>query len=73
MVDALATGGEEGRGRLRKASGSRQTGVDPEISEWGNPPSSTVSRDEYIVTGGERSELNHLSNSRKRNQLRFPE
>ena len=48
MVDALATGGEEGRGRLRKASGSRQTGVDPEISEWGNLPSSTVSLTEYI-------------------------
>lgn len=35
-VDALAVGGEEGRGSLRKASGSRQAGVDPEISEWGN-------------------------------------
>ena len=22
---------------LRKASGSQQTGFDPEISEWGNP------------------------------------
>jgi hypothetical protein len=36
-VDALAPGGDEGRGRLRYASGSRQTGFDPEISEWGNP------------------------------------
>ena len=23
---------------LRKASGSRQIGFDPEMSEWGNPP-----------------------------------
>ena len=39
VVDALAARGDEGRGRLRKASGSRQTGFDPEVSEWGNPPS----------------------------------
>ena len=38
VVDALAARGDEGRGRLRKASGSRQTGFDPEVSEWGNPP-----------------------------------
>jgi hypothetical protein len=36
-VDALVARGDEGRGRLRYASGSRQTGLDPEISEWGNP------------------------------------
>ena len=37
MVDALAVKDDEGRGWLRKAPGSRQTGFDPEISEWGNP------------------------------------
>ena len=37
MVDALAIEGDEGRCSLRKASGSQQTDVDPEISEWGNP------------------------------------
>ena len=37
VVDALAITGEEGRGSLRKASGSRQTGFDPRMSEWGNP------------------------------------
>lgn len=37
-VDALAVEGEERRGSLRKASGSWQTNIDPEISEWGNPP-----------------------------------
>lgn len=29
--------GDERRGSLRKASGSWQTNIDPEISEWGNP------------------------------------
>jgi len=37
MVDALALGADEGRGRLRYASGSCQPSVDPRISEWGNP------------------------------------
>jgi hypothetical protein len=36
-VDALAITGEEGRGSLRKAAGSWQTSIDPQISEWGNP------------------------------------
>ena len=38
LVNALATGGDEGRRSLRKASGSRLTDFDPEMSEWGNPP-----------------------------------
>ena len=38
MVDALADRTDEGRLRLRYASGSRQQGFDPRISEWGNPP-----------------------------------
>ena len=37
MVDALGEVAEEGRGSLRKASGSWQTSFDPWISEWGNP------------------------------------
>ena len=37
MVDALASRADEGRGRLRYASGSCQPSVDPRISEWGNP------------------------------------
>ena len=37
VVDALAITGDEGRGSLRKVSGSRQTGFDPGMSEWGNP------------------------------------
>ncbi len=35
MVDALADRTDEGRLRLRYASGSRQQGFDPRISEWG--------------------------------------
>ena len=38
LVDALADRTDEGRLRLRYASGSRQQGFDPRISEWGNPP-----------------------------------
>ena len=37
-MDALADRTDERRMRLRKASGSRQQGFDPRISEWGNPP-----------------------------------
>ncbi len=37
MVDALAITGEERRGSLRKAVGSWQTSIDPQMSEWGNP------------------------------------
>ena len=52
-MDALASGGDEGRGRLRYASGSRQTGYDPGISEWGNPARvmSSHSLAEYIGLG----------------------
>jgi hypothetical protein len=42
MGDVLASGGDEGRGSLRKARGSRQTDDDPEIPELG--------RREYIAT-----------------------
>lgn len=41
-VDALASASEEGRGRLRKATVSRQTDPDPWISEWGNPSGVTT-------------------------------
>ncbi len=72
-VDALAVRGDERRGSLRKALGSRQTDCDPEISEWGNPPGiSRVSCTESIGARGEPGELKHLSTLRKRNQPRFP-
>ena len=72
MADALAVGGEEGRSSVRKAPGSWQTSIDPEMSEWGNPPCvSEVSITEYIGYRGEPGELKHLSTQRKRNQPRF--
>ena len=37
MANALAPKVEEGRMRLRKASGSCQQSIDPRITEWGNP------------------------------------
>ena len=37
MGDVLASRGDEGRGRLRKARGRCQTTVNPGMSEWGNP------------------------------------
>ncbi len=72
-VDALAVRGDERRGSLRKASGSRQTDFDPEMSEWGNPAIIRwLSYAEYIGVRGEPGELKHLSTLRKRNQPRFP-
>ena len=50
MADALAITGDEGRGSLRKISGSWQTSFDPEVSEWGNPPA-RVFLPEYIGEG----------------------
>jgi len=37
VVDALAITGDEGRVSLRKAAGSWQESIDPQMSEWGNP------------------------------------
>ncbi len=37
MVNALAITGDEGRDSLRKAAGSWQINIDPQMSEWGNP------------------------------------
>ena len=44
VVDALAITGDEGRGSLRKAAGSWQTSIDPQMSEWGNPARKGYSR-----------------------------
>ena len=69
----MAVRGDERRGSLRKASGSRQTDFDPEMSEWGNPAIIRwLSYAEYIGVRGEPGELKHLSTLRKRNQPRFP-
>ena len=49
-VDALAPEADEGRGWLRKATGSCLPSIDPWMSEWGNPPprKTAVLRSEYI-------------------------
>ena len=65
MGDVLALGGFEGRGRLRKAWGNRQTGDDPGIPE--------LAVTEYIGCSGQRGELKHLSIRRNRKKNRFPE
>ena len=69
-MDALAVGGDEGRGRLRKASGSGQTHFDPRMSEWGNPAVRSL-LSESIGQQSEPGELKYLSTRRKGNQLRF--
>ena len=72
MLTSYATP-DERRGSLRKASGSRQTDFDPEMSEWGNPAIIRwLPYTEYIGVWSEPGELKHLSTLRKRNQPRFP-
>ena len=65
MGDVLALEGFEGRGRLRKARGNCQTSVDPGIPE--------LTDTEFIGIRGERGELKHLINRRKRKKNRFPQ
>lgn len=62
MVDALADRTDEGRVRLRYASGSRQQGFDPRISEWGNPRPVMGSHRRWR---GVRREVKHLSTCRR--------
>jgi len=54
-VNASAPEGDEGRGKLRKAAVRRKTAIDPQISEWGNPPevNAQVLLHESIVQQGE--------------------
>ncbi len=60
MGDVLASGGVEGRGRLRKARWSCQTSVDPGIPE--------LIYAESIGVYGERGELKHLSSRRQKKE-----
>ena len=64
MGDVLVSEGDEGRGRLRKAWGSCQTSDNPGIPE--------LAVAEFIGGCGQRGELKHLSNRRKRKKNRFP-
>ena len=71
-MNALPPGAEEGRGKLRKAAGSRKQAM---IRGYPNGETPIFRRyrpyDEYIVIWREPPELKHLSRARKRNQLRF--
>lgn len=71
-MDASGHNGDEGRRRPRKSTVSCQTSEDPYVSEWGNPTKREFSDPmlSKVGMGGERSELKHLSNSRRRNQER---
>ncbi len=69
-MDALAPGGDEGRGTLRKAMGNRE-----QVLIHGYPNGATPSlrglQSEYIGLQGKPGELKHLSTWRKRHQQRF--
>lgn len=65
MGDVLASEGDEGRGRLRKARGNCQASDDPGIPE--------LTHTEFIGVRGQRGKLKHLSNRWKRKKNRFPQ
>ena len=73
-VNALASGAEEGRDKLRKATGSCKWAS---IRRYPNGETLIVKNyeayTEYIGIRGELRELKHLSTWRKRNQPRFRE
>jgi hypothetical protein len=69
-VDALAPGGDEGRGTLRKATGSREQALIRGCPNGATHPFG-VSSHESIVWRGEPGELKYLSTRRKRHQPRF--
>jgi hypothetical protein len=64
MGDVLALEGDEGRGRLRKAWGSCQTSIDPEIPE--------LPYTEYIGMRGQPGELKHLSTLEEKKEKSIP-
>ena len=71
--NALAPEADEGRGKLRKAMGSRKQAVIrryPNGETWQREPLLLIY--EYIVYEREPGELKHLSTRRKRKKNRFP-
>ena len=73
LVDALAPRGDEVRGTLRKAMGSREQALIRGYPNGTTPPLNGRSRAEYIGPGGEPGELKHLSSLRKGHQTRLRE
>ena len=67
MVDALALGADEGRGKLRKATGRCKR---PLIRGYPNGATRMIVdhalHSKYIAMQGELGELKHLSNPRNR-------
>ena len=72
-VDALALRADEGRDKLRKASGRSKY---PSIRRFPNGETHQsgplISIRQSITYGGEPGELKHLSTRRKRKKHRFP-
>ena len=70
--NALALRADEGRDKLRKASGSRKWALIRRFPNGETRQSNTLTTcTEYIGARGEPPELKHLSRARKRNQPRF--
>ena len=69
-MDALALGGEEGRGKLRKGSGRCKR---PVIRTCPNGETHLTEGQVLYDVEGERWELKHLSTSRKRKQNVIPQ
>ena len=67
-MDALALGGDEGRGKLRKAVGRRKQPMIHGCPNGATQPLRRLSRKR-----GELRELKHLSTGRKRDQLGIPQ
>ena len=67
MVNALVPASDEGRDKLRKASGSRIWRRSGDV-RMGKPGQGNAWSSRK---GSERGELKHLSTHRKRNQTRF--
>ena len=66
-MDALAPGGDEGRGTLRKATGSREQALIRGYPNGATHPYG-VSLTEYIGERSKPGELKHLSTRRNRHQ-----
>jgi hypothetical protein len=71
LVDALASRGDEGRGTLRKAPGSREQASIRGSPNGATHPSDGVPSRESIAWRGEPGELKHLSTRRKGHQPRL--
>ena len=65
MEDAWAHGGDEGRGKLRKAVERSTHPFEPQIAEWGNP----AVTDSHSFMESEPWELKHLSTGRKEKSI----